>query len=163
MLSLAVSGQSANGNGSVKYVPEQNIASLTVLGTASYLGVSYERMFHNRLSLEAGLGILGFGIGLSVYPLHKTLYKELNWYTGFKFSAMGMIDAGSREISYIPFGTTWFGPSGITISVDLGPGIHTHRYNGETPANGQPPERRVSKQPYSEINLWGSLKVGMRF
>jgi hypothetical protein len=147
----------------VKYVPEQNVGSITLLGTSGIIGVSYERMFHNRLSLEVGIGILGYGIGLSVYPLQKTLYKELNWFTGFRFTYMGMIDAESRGISYIPFGATWFGPSGITIAVDLGPGLHTYRFVGETPANGQPPEKPRRKYPYSEINIWGSLKVGMRF
>lgn len=99
----------------------RQFVSGNLLGAASIVGISYERMVSNKLTWEVGLGV-GIGAGISYYP--KEIQKA-KWcfYTGFKLNSAALVGSGGGYGGYIPFGMTYFSKTGFNFGVDLGPAL----------------------------------------
>ena len=52
----------------LKAQEKQNIISGNLLGASSAIGLSYERLVNDKLSLELGFGLIGIGAGFTIYP-----------------------------------------------------------------------------------------------
>ena len=157
---MMINTSNAQETSSGDFEIEKNTISLNVLGTASYLGVSYERLIYERLNLEVGVGLIGYGAGVTIYPLRKAEINKLSPFVGIKYTKHGMVDVGARSITYIPFGLSFFSKRMINISGDLGPGFF---YYKTAPGGPQFTKEEKAKYPFSYYNIFGNLKFSFRF
>ena len=49
-------------------ITEKNNISFSILGSSSYVGVTYERMLTDNWVAEVGVGLLSVGFGATYYP-----------------------------------------------------------------------------------------------
>lgn len=143
---------------SVSKTPAQelpkNSISVNAFGVCALAGVSYERIFIERIGFEVGVGLMGIGGGLTFYPL-KTKLGNLCPYSGIKSTYMVLPDVGSGAIGYIPIGITYFSNWGINLGLDLGPAFGNWQYMDiPMPDEEYEPEK---------IRVWGNIKIGIRF
>ena len=123
------------------------------MGAPSVLGISYQRIVGNKVAIELGVGLIGIGTGLTVYP--KSI-PELGWcfYTGIKLNSAVLVDMGGGTIAYIPFGVTLFSKNNIVFGFDIGPARAkwtSSSFGGST-----------SETSYYYCGF-GNLKIGYRF
>ena len=125
----------------------KNAISFNILGTTPVLGITYERIVSDKISLEIGLGIPSIGVGMKIFP-SGIREETLMFHTGITATYIETADffGGGKEgkvIAYVPIGMSYFGEAGFNIGIDVGPGV---RFESET-----------AFVPY------GNLKVGYRF
>ena len=137
---------------------EKNSLSFNILGTGSYVGVSYERLVFDRAFLEVGLGVIGYGIGGTVYPLKKIEPKQINPFIGIKYTNHAIVDGVNKSATYLPVGVTFFRENKMNFSFDAGPSYFYYQSPGYKPT-----EEELKKYPYSDVGFWGNIKVGFRF
>ena len=131
---------------------KKNIFSGNIGGTSSILGINYQRFVGNNLAIEFGLGLIGIGTGLTIYPKGLT-DNVARFYTGIKLNSIALVDVGGGTVTYVPFGITFFSESPFIIGFDIGPAygkLTSSSFGGQT----------------SEITYFygfGNLKIGVRF
>ena len=155
ILSLVAHGYSQSTKNENRVAP--NSISGNILGTGSYIGLSYEKLLFQRLSLEAGVGIIGYGGGMTWYA-KKAEAGKLGFYTGVKATTHAIVDGEHKTVAYLPIGFTWFAKSPINIGLDIGPAYRYHHSPGYMPT---PAEQ--AKYPFSDFGIFGNMKVGVRF
>ncbi len=153
-LAIGASAHDKLGHPPVK----KNSVSLNILGTASYAGISYERILGKRIVGEVGIGLIGYGVGVTYYPLKPIRSKQLNAFTGIKYTNHAIVDGENKAVTYIPLGVTFFTARFFNISADIGPSFVQHKSSGYKPTL----EER-NKFPYYSYSIFGNLKFGFRF
>ena len=131
---------------------KKNIFSGNIGGTSSILGINYQRFVGNNLAIEFGLGLIGIGTGLTIYPKGLT-DNGARFYTGIKLNSIALVDVGGGSVTYLPFGTTFFSESPFIIGFDIGPAygkLTSSSFGGQT-----------SETTY--FYGFGNLKIGVRF
>jgi len=136
---------------------EKNSVSSNILGTGSYIGISYERLLFERISLEVGVGLIGFGAGITYYPI-KVVPNRLRPYLGAKITTHSMVDGEHKTVAYIPFGLTWFSNFRMNFGFDVGPAVTKHISPGYFGFEEEP-----KSYPFTDYGVFGNLKVGFRF
>jgi len=129
----------------------KNAISLNILGATPLIGITYERVVSNKISIEFGLGLpsVSVGTGFKVFP-NNIKMKKLMFHTGlintfFALEPFGIF-VGYYDIVYVPIGISYFGRYGFNFGLDLGPGLFI--------------------DPVDEFVLLGgngNLKLGFRF
>ena len=131
---------------------KKNIFSGNIGGTSSILGINYQRFIGNNLAIEFGLGLIGIGTGLTIYPKGLT-DNGARFYTGIKLNSIALVDVGGGTVTYVPFGITFFSESPFIIGFDIGPAygkLTSSSFGGQT-----------SETTY--FYGFGNLKIGVRF
>ena len=130
----------------------KNIISGNILGASSALGLTFERIVGHKASLEIGIGLIGLGAGLSIYPW-GIIESRLCFYTGLKVSSIVLVDVGGGTVAYIPFGATYFINNNWIIGFDIGP------------ANGKLVSSSFGGNNSETVRFYGygNLKLGVRF
>ena len=131
---------------------KKNIFSGNIGGTSSILGINYQRFVGNNLAIEFGLGLIGIGTGLTIYPKGLT-DNGARFYTGIKLNSIALVDVGGGSVTYLPFGITFFSESPFIIGFDIGPAygkLTSSSFGGQT-----------SETTY--FYGFGNLKIGVRF
>jgi len=146
------------GQTDLKQEVPKNSISLNILGTGTYMGISYERLFAQRVSAEVGIGIIGIGIGATYYPIQKVRVSKLNPYIGIKYTNHAVPDGVYKSATYIPLGFTFYTRSSMNVGVDIGPSYFRHKS-----ASYFDTEEVKSQYPFSEFGIWGNIKLGWRF
>lgn len=126
----------------------KNAISFNILGTTPIIGLTYERIVSNHVSLEVGVGLTSIGIGAKIF-FSKIQEQKMMFNTGltatyFDFGN-GYLIYGSGVIFYVPIGLSYYGSKGFNFGIDVGPGINTGNEDG------------VILIPYA------GLKLGKRF
>ena len=125
-------------------ITEKNTISLSILGTSSYVGVTYERMITDELVGELGIGLLSVGLGGTFYPW-KIKENHINFYTGLKYRSRNiitkvfLIDDKKDPVFYIPIGLNYSASEGMNLALDVGPSLH------------------------GSMSIFANLRVGFRF
>ena len=131
---------------------ERNIFSGNIGGTSSIIGINYQRFIGNKLAIELGIGLIGVGAGMTIYP--KGLVQNgTRFYTGLKLNSVVLVDVGGGTVAYIPFGVTFFSDSPFIFGFDIGPArgkLISSSFGGQT-----------SESSY--FYGFGNLKIGRRF
>ena len=131
---------------------KKNIFSGNIGGTSSILGINHQRFIGNNLAIEFGLGLIGIGTGLTIYPKGLT-DNGARFYTGIKLNSIALVDVGGGTVTYVPFGITFFSESPFIIGFDIGPAygkLTSSSFGGQT-----------SETTY--FYGFGNLKIGVRF
>lgn len=136
---------------------KKNGISLGVLGTATYSGISYDRILNENVRFEIGLGVLGIGGGIS-YHLNQIDHKNPSYYTGVKITYNTMILDESRFIIYAPIGIFIPVKSNFFISADIGPALFRYLDDNILSIFEDP-----DKYPYNEFGIYGGINIGWRF
>lgn len=149
LLSNALFLCAQNESGSI--LERSRYLSLNVLGTASLVGVTYDKIINEHFVWEVGLGVAGVGTGLSYYPKKMKLNKICP-YVGIKLNTIALVDVGSGYGGYVPIGITFFETSKFNFGIDIGPGYaHTDFH-----------ERHSPKKHENRFIVFGNVKIGMR-
>ncbi|RKS55266.1 hypothetical protein BC962_0225 [Gillisia mitskevichiae] len=124
----------------------KNAISFNILGTTPLIGITYDRVVSENISLELGVGIPSVGAGFKYYPSGIKVSKMLFHVglTGTIISAKALDIWGTSEddgllVAYLPIGVSYFGEKGFNLGVDLGPAMA------------------------KTFAPWGNVKVGYRF
>ena len=112
--------------------------------------MTYERLFFQRLSAEVGIGIIGFGGGLTIYPV-KPAPKKFRAYTGVKFTTHAIVDGEHKSVVYVPIGVTLYSRQIINMSMDIGPAMRRHISPGYKPTPAC--RHRVGYRIYAQYNI----------
>lgn len=131
---------------------ERNIFSGNLGGTSSLIGINYQRFIGNKMAIELGIGLIGIGAGMTIYP-KGLVQKGTRFYTGIKFNSVVLVDVGGGTVAYIPFGVTFFSDSPFIFGFDIGP------------ARGKLISSSFGGQTSETYNFYGfgNLKIGRRF
>jgi hypothetical protein len=136
-------------------VPRSSMA-FNLMPFANFRGITYEGLIAQRFNIEAGVGLIGVGGGLSYY-LQKPKFKKISPYLGFKSYLTTMIHARTQVVSYVPLGATFLNEY-LFLSLDFGPAIY------DIKSGSQRDERNgINVAGKKEFGLIGSVKVGLRF
>ena len=117
-----------NNSNAQDLITEKNLLSFSVLGTSSYLGVTYERLLTDEWAVELGVGALSVGFGATYYPW-KIKEDDVSFYTGVKYSSpnviteLFLIPSDTDSIVYIPIGFTYATSEGFNLGLDIGPSL----------------------------------------
>ena len=155
---LSIQSICAQTSSTIDTEVRKNSISFNALGTASYLGISYERLIAQRISLEFGIGMIGYGIGATVYPFKKVKIKQFNPFIGIKYTNHAIVDGENKSATYIPLGITYFAKNKMNFSIDIGPSYFQHKSPGYRPTIEE-----QNRYPYSDYGIWGNFKLGFRF
>lgn len=110
-------------------ITEKNFVSLSIFGTSSYVGVTYERKLTNEIVGEVGIGLLSVGLGATYYPW-KIKEDHLNFYTGLKYGSRNiitsifLIDDKKDPVFYLPIGLNYSASGGLNLALDIGPSLN---------------------------------------
>lgn len=106
----------------------KNIVSVSIFGASPVAGFTYERLLSKSFSVEAGVGLIGFGVGANYYPF-SIEQRKVNFYTGIKYSYIedliifDLKDQFYDEKLYVPVGINYFSPWNMNFGIDIGPAI----------------------------------------
>ncbi len=109
-------------------ITQKNNISFSILGTSSFVGVTYERMLTDKWAAEIGIGILSVGFGATYYPW-EIKEDDVSFYTGVKYSSPNIISYAflipekTNSIAYIPIGFTYATSGGFSLGLDIGPNL----------------------------------------
>jgi hypothetical protein len=148
---------SADAQNQIESSIRKNSISANILGTGTYLGISYERLFFDRVSSEISIGMMAFGFGATVYPLKKVKKAQLNPFIGLKYTNHAFLDGEHKSATYIPIGLTYFSKNRLNFSIEIGPSYFDHKSPGFLPT-----QEELDTYPYSDFGIWGNLKIGFR-
>jgi hypothetical protein len=144
----------SQGNGSNFEGIKKNAISFNFLGTTPIIGITYERILSEYLSLELGLGSNSAGLGVKILPF-KIKASAMMFTTGFTAIYAdykdGWLANGKRVQFYVPIGINYYGTKGFNFGIDVGPGYRMNIKDSNTyiDDNGFLP--------------WAGLKIGQRF
>lgn len=133
---------------------KMNAVSFNLLGTTPVVGLTYERIVSDYMSLEIGVGSNSFGVGTKIMPF-KIKASMMMFTTGLSvFYADykdGFLANGKRTQVYVPIGVSYYGIKGFNFGIDAGPAyrIYHNDPNSNVDDNGFLP--------------WAGIKIGMRF
>lgn len=133
---------------------KKNAISFNFIGTTPVIGVTYERILSQYLSLEVGVGIPSLGAGVKIMPF-KIKGSTMMFTTGFSTTYADYKDnwlsSGKRVQLYVPIGISYYGTKGFNFGFDIGPSyrMFIKDSNNNNDDNGFIP--------------WAGLKLGMRF
>ncbi|WP_010227462.1 hypothetical protein [Gillisia marina] len=111
----------------------KNAISFNVLGSSPFIGITYERLVSENVSLEIGVGIPSVGAGIKYFPwsieeskilFHIGLsgtYIDTQGFDAFKTTEQK--EEKGVFIGYLPVGISYFGKNGFNLGVDVGPAI----------------------------------------
>lgn len=133
-------------------IERKNSISLNLFGTSGMAGVTYERLLLNHLGLEAGVGLYGFGGGVSYYPL-VVKKNKINPYIGLKYNQIIVL---IREAIYMPIGITYTSKWKLNFGTDMG-----FAYYPEKKFGSNAPLFEIKKS--SQIGYLWNVKIGYRF
>ena len=160
LISLLITTNIAAQNTSTKnFGIEKHSVSGNILGSSSLVGVTYERVLSKKFIFEVGFGYVGLGTGITFYPF-KIKKANVCLYTGVKFSFLALPGVFGAYGGYIPFGLTFFSKHRLNIGLDFGPAIGGWFKGGGHPAIYDP---TIDYNDSGNINVYGNLKIGMRF
>ena len=131
---------------------KKNAISFNLLGTIAVYGVLYERVLSNKISAEAGIGIVGGGIGLKYYfwdMKHKKPLLYIGLTTAYSpafFTGGEAGIGGDGFFAYIPIGISYFGKKRLNLGLDVGAGSTFKKYH-----------EKIDIYPY------GNFRIGFRF
>jgi len=105
----------------------KNAISFNILGTTPVLGITYERIVSDKISLEIGLGIPSIGVGMKIFP-YGIRDGELMFHTGISAAYVEFVDfwdgdTSQSALAYLPLGMSYFGKAGFNFGIDVGPGV----------------------------------------
>ncbi len=98
----------------------KNILSGNLMGSSSVLGANYQRIIRNAVGIEFGIGLIGLGTGLTIYP-KKLERSKFSFYTGIRLTSLVLVDVGGGTLGYIPFGFTLISEDRFVLGFDIGP------------------------------------------
>lgn len=124
----------------------RNAISFNFLGSTPLLGITYDRIVSEKVSIEIGAGIPSVGAGFKYYPWNikesKVLF-HVGLSTSFIFTepydVWGTSDKTGVFMGYLPIGISYFGKNGFNLGIDLGPSVA------------------------AKVIPYGNLKLGYRF
>lgn len=133
---------------------KKNAISLNFIGTTPVIGLTYERILSQYMSLELGVGIPGFGAGVKIMPFKikaSTIMFTTGLTTTYSDYKDGWLASGKRVTLYVPIGMSYYGIKGFNFGIDIGPGyrMFIKDSNSRNDDNGFLP--------------WAGLKIGQRF
>lgn len=137
---------------------EKNSLSINVLGTGSYLGISYDRVLSDHLLAEIGIGVIGYGAGISFYPFKIVSNKKISPFIGLKYTNHAMVDSENKSATYFPFGFTYFSKKQVSVSIDIGPSYFNHKSPGYKPT-----PLELDQYPFTSFGIWGNIKLSFHF
>ncbi|WP_367756442.1 hypothetical protein [Flavobacterium sp. WC2430] len=112
---------------------KKNAISFTILGTTPVIGLTYERIISNYVSLEIGVGLPSVGIGAKVF-FSKIQEQKMMFNTGLTATYVdfgnGYLLNGNAIVIYLPIGLSYYGLKGFNFGVDIGPGLDTGNEDG---------------------------------
>ncbi|MBN4072972.1 hypothetical protein JYT74_02915 [Crocinitomix catalasitica] len=128
----------------------KNTLSINLGGTSAAAGISFEHLISKNLMIDIGIGYVGGGIGLKIYPwavkrgtLRSNFILSSTYYAWPK--------AAKFQGFYGGFGFTYFAVSTkLNLHVDIGPSYFYHY-----------PEAVI--QFPDRFFLMGNIKIGRRF
>ena len=109
----------------------KNAISFNIGGTTPFIGITYERVVSENVSLEIGAGIPSIGVGMKYFPWGIKESKFL-FHVGLtsiflsheSLDIWGTSDeSGVFVVGYLPIGISYFGKNGFNLGVDVGPAI----------------------------------------
>jgi len=142
---ITFSGIAQERNSSIEEM-RKNAISFNFLGSTPLLGITYDRIVSEKVSIEIGAGIPSVGAGFKYYPWNikesKVLF-HVGLSTSFIFTephnVWGTNDKTGFFMGYLPIGMSFFGKNGFNLGIDLGPSVAT------------------------KVIPYGNLKLGYRF
>ncbi|MDH5379752.1 MAG: hypothetical protein OEW75_02805 [Cyclobacteriaceae bacterium] len=139
------------------YKLKKNAISISVLGTSTFVGFTYERIFLQKISLEGGIGFIGFGGGISYY-FSKLDQPGFKFFTGLKYTAFAglLADSGSTSGVYLPFGVKLFSRNWFGMGIDIGPGVFILQPGYDFGGT-------VNNKPSTVLYPHGNLKLSVMF
>lgn len=104
----------------------KNAVSFNLLGTTPAIGITYERIVSNKISLEIGVGIPSIGLGMKIFPFNIR-EEKIMFHTGLtatyvEIPSFGFGSGEHGTIIYLPIGMSYFGAGGFNFGIDVGPG-----------------------------------------
>ena len=124
----------------------KNAISFNIAGSTPIIGIVYDRVVSENVSLEIGAGIASVGAGLKYYPWvikESKILFHVGLTGGYFFTEAldiwGTSDESGVFFGYLPIGISYFGEHGFNLGVDLGP------------------------VAAAEFGAWGNIKLGYRF
>lgn len=131
---------------------KKNAISFNFLGTTPVVGITYERIISEYMSLELGVGSPGLGAGVKIMPSkikENTMMFTTGLTTTYADYKDGWLASGKRVQLYVPIGVSYYGIKGFNFGIDLGPGYRIFVKDSNNDDNGFLP--------------WLGLKIGQRF
>lgn len=132
----------------------KNAISFNFLGTTPVIGLTYERIVSDNISLEIGAGTNSFGLGAKIMPF-KIKANTMMFTSGISvFYADykdGFLANGKRTQIYVPIGLSYYGIKRFNFGIDVGPAYRI--YSDDANSNGDD----------NGFIPWAGIKVGMRF
>jgi hypothetical protein len=129
----------------------KNGISFNFLGTTPVVGITYERIMSQYMSLELGVGSNSVGLGVKIMPF-KIRESAMMFTTGLTTSYAdykdGFLASGKRVQLYVPIGISYYGIKGFNFGIDVGPGYRMY-VDSTSDDNGFLP--------------WAGIKIGQRF
>ena len=117
---------------SQQLVKERNSVSFSAFGTSAVFGFTYERIFNHNIMAEVGVGVVGYGFGVTYFP-KKYRINRVNFYMGVKYndnSSNEFDDLYDRK-AYIPIGISYpIKWNSLYASFDMGPAFIGKGYLG---------------------------------
>lgn len=124
----------------------KNAISFNLLGTTPLVGITYDRIVSEKVSIEIGAGIPSAGAGFKYYPWsikESKILFHVGLTTSFIFSeafdVWGTSDKSGVFMGYLPIGVSYFGKHGFNLGADIGPAVA------------------------AQVIPYGNLKLGYRF
>lgn len=133
---------------------KKNAISFNFIGTTPVIGLTYERILSQYVSLELGVGIPSIGAGVKIMPF-KIKATAIMFTTGLTTTYAdyndGYLASGKRVQLYVPLGMSYYGIKGFNFGIDIGPSyrMFIKDSNSINDDNGFIP--------------WAGLKIGQRF
>lgn len=137
-----------------------NLFSIAAGGTPTTAGLTYERILNDRkTSLEIGVGLLGGGLGMNLYPFKSFDQGQINQFLGVRSSYNIQGSGGSRIVNYLPIGINYLSPKKLYLCIDFGPAFIVQQSN-----NGYPdPNQTPPDYPEFLLGVYGGFKLGFGF
>ena len=138
----------------------KNLFSITAGATPTTVGVTYEHILNNRkTSLEIGVGLLGGGLGISLYQFKPFFPKQINSFLGVRSSFNIQGSGGSRVVNYFLMGVNYLSSKKFYLSIDFGPAFIVQLSH-----NGYPdPSQLQPDYPEYMFGVYGGIKFGLGF
>jgi hypothetical protein len=103
----------------------KNGISFNFLGTTPIIGITYERVLSQYMSLELGIGSNSAGLGVKILPFkikESTMMFTTGLSTTYADYKDGWLANGKRVQLYVPIGISYYGTKGFNFGIDVGPG-----------------------------------------
>ncbi|MEP6261154.1 MAG: hypothetical protein ABJ092_06220 [Gillisia sp.] len=106
----------------------KNAISINILGTTPLIGITYDRVVSEKVSIEIGAGIPSVGAGFKYYPWgikESKILFHVGLTGSYVFSEALDVWGNSEKkgifMGYLPIGISYFGERGFNFGIDVGP------------------------------------------